>query len=253
VGVERLEAPPVTIPEDGHWWFATRTRELFTIAGALADGGHEVLDLGCGAGNMMHHLARFGTVTGVDNFERALAVARARGYDVRRGEATDLPFPEETFDLVAALDVIEHCADDRAVLAECARVLAPAGHLLVSVPAYPWLWSPNDDLNQHKRRYTAGGLSRRLEEAGFRTVRMTYNNFFVLPPAALLLGLRRLRGRGADLATPSADADAYQVEMEPTAAPVNALLAAIGRLEDALIGLVNLPAGTGLLALAQRS
>src|SRR5581483_11481363 len=99
------------------------------------------------------------------------------------------------FDLVAALDVIEHCDDDRAVLAECARVLAPGGHLLVSVPAYGWLWSANDELNQHRRRYTARALRRRLAEAGLAPVRVTYNNFFVLPPAMARLGLERLLRR----------------------------------------------------------
>jgi SAM-dependent methyltransferase len=242
----------VAIAEDGHWWFATRTRELFTVARALGGENGRVLDLGCGAGNMMHHLARFGDVIGVDNFERALAVARARGYAVRWAEAEQLPFSAGSFDLVAALDVIEHCADDRTVLAECARVLAPGGHLLVSVPALRWLWSANDELNQHRRRYSAGELRARLAEARLAPLRVTYNNFFILPPVAARIALGRLLRRRTALAAPATDPNAYQVEMEPTAPAVNRVLTAVGRVEAALLGAMNLPAGTGLLALARK-
>src|SRR5262245_57652368 len=103
-----LQAAPVypaAIPEDDHWWFATRTAELFSVAGPLGSPAGAVLDLGCGAGNMTHHLARLGRVTGVDSFDRPLAVAQARGYDVRQADATALPFPNGHFDWVAALDV----------------------------------------------------------------------------------------------------------------------------------------------------
>ncbi len=270
----------VVLDEDRHWWFASRTRAILAIldryigansgcavldvgAGGLADGldycvevgeGDQVAiqDVGAGAGNMMHHLAAYGQVVGVDNHPRPIAVARQRGYDVRFGDAQALPFEEGQFDLVALLDTVEHCPDDLAVLRECWRVTRPGGHLLVTTPAFMWLWSHNDVLNRHQRRYTARELSERIEQAGYQTRFISYNNFLVFPLAALLILMRRWLGRRPDLASPHFDADAYQVEMEPTAPWLNRLLSAVGQIEAALLRKTALPIGTSILALAQR-
>ena len=118
-----------TIPEDAHWWFSTRTKGLLRVVDAcLAPGvAGPVLDIGCGAGNMMHHLARYGRVVGVDNFEKPLLVCRQRGYDPQLAPAEHLPYADNAFGLVALLDVVEHCEDDGVVLRECYRVALPAG------------------------------------------------------------------------------------------------------------------------------
>ncbi|NIV31845.1 MAG: methyltransferase domain-containing protein, partial [Anaerolineae bacterium] len=99
------------------------------------------------------------------------------GYDVREGAAEDLPLEDGSFDLVFLLDTVEHCDDDDAVLRECYRVCAPGGHLVITVPAFMWLWSHNDVLNAHKRRYTTKELGEKLTPLGFQIQRMTYNNF----------------------------------------------------------------------------
>ena len=101
---------PARIEEDNHWWFAGRTWSLLNMLDRRIppDGEARVLDIGCGAGNMFHHLDRYGSVVGVDNNPRPLVVARERGYDVRQGLAEDLPFEDETFDLVSLLDTVEH-------------------------------------------------------------------------------------------------------------------------------------------------
>lgn len=184
------------LEEDKHWWFAGRTWSLLNMIDRAVqpNGKSRVLDIGCGAGNMFHHLARYGLVVGVDNNPKPLVIARERGYDAREGLAEDLPLDDETFDLVALLDTVEHCDDDMAVLRECYRVCAPGGHLVVTVPAFMWLWSHNDVLNDHKRRYTTKELHEKLVRVGFHIRRMTYNNFFVFPMAAPLILLRR----GAD-------------------------------------------------------
>jgi len=244
----------IVLEEDRHWWFASRTRAILAVLDRYigTHPGHMILDVGAGAGNMMHHLAAYGQVVGVDNNSRPIAIAHQRGYDVRLGDAQALPFEDGQFDLVVLLDTVEHCPDDLAVLRECWRVTRPGGHLLVTTPAFMWLWSHNDVLNRHQRRYTARELSERIEQAGYRTRFTSYNNFLVFPLAAPLILMRRWLGQRPDLASPHFDADAYQVEMEPTAPWLNRLLSAVGQVEAALLRKTALPIGTSILALAQR-
>jgi SAM-dependent methyltransferase len=191
-------------------------------------------------------------VVGVDNNPKPLAVARERGYDVRDGLAEDLPLADESFDLVALLDTVEHCDDEMAVLEECYRVCAPGGHLVVTVPAFMWLWSHNDVLNDHKRRYTTKELGEKLRQVGFQTARMTYNNFFVFPMAAALILMRRGTEQEPDLSSPHFDDESYQVEMEPAPPLLNTILSGVTWTESQVLRWANLPVGTSIICIAQK-
>ena len=246
-------APVDELIEDLHWWFASRTRALLALMDARLPDRVKVLDIGCGAGNMFHHLSRYGSVQGVEIDPRPVAMARRRGYSVEQGDASrGVAYPDASFDLVTVLDVIEHIRDDRAVLVEAARLLKPGGHLVVTVPAFMALWSANDDINAHLRRYTAAELRLKLQDAGFNILRLTYNNFFVFPLAAALILLRRRTQQAPQLASHHLSQDEYQVEMEPTSPVVNALLTGAGWLEAQLLPWMDLPVGTSLIALAQK-
>ncbi len=249
------KAAAAEIQEDEHWWFATRTWAIEKFLARLSPArGLDILDIGCGAGNMIHHLRRYGRVHGVELDPRPVQIARARGYDVRQGDATrGLPFPDECFDLVTALDVIEHVDDDGALLREAARVLKPGGTLLVTTPAFGWLWSYNDELNAHKRRYTAGELNARLGRARLRVRRTSYNFFLVFPMAAGMIWLRNRTQKKVQLSSHHFEQDAYQVEMEPVSPILNTTLRAVGRAEAVLIGWGNLPFGTSLISLAEKT
>ena len=242
------------IAEDTHWWFAGRTWSLLHMLDRLVvpDGTKRVLDIGCGAGNMIHHLTRYGPVAGVDSNPKPLVVARQRGYDVRAGAAEALPFAGESFDLVSLLDTVEHCDDDLAVLRECYRVCTPGGCLAVTVPALMALWSYNDVLNAHKRRYTVKELRDKLRRVGFRDRRLSYNNCILFPPAAALILLRRGAGQKPQLGSPHFDDESYQVEMEPAPPLLNALLSGITWSEAQVLRWVNLPVGTSIIGIAQK-
>ena len=274
--------PMVTVlEEDQHWWFASRTRAILAYLDRYLGPGTDrrILDVGCGAANMTHHLRHYGQVVGVDNNPRPLDIARQRGLEAYLGRADDLPFDAGEFDLVALLDTVEHVPDEAQVFEECQRVLRdpqaadgrPGGKLLVTAPAFMSLWSHNDVINMHQRRYTAPELKGKLEQHGFRALRISYSNFFVFPLAAALILLRRgraepelasprrrvpprpeRRSRGGQAGSPHIDEDAYQVEMEPAAPAVNALLGAVGRLEAALLRHVSLPVGTSIIAIAEK-
>ena len=243
-----------SISEDKHWWFASRTRALLTMFDAQRPGRNlRLLDIGCGAGNMIHHLSRYGQVQGVEIDPRPVAVAQQRGYNVEQGDACQgLRFEDGAFDVVTALDVIEHNEDDLAILREAYRVLKPGGYVIITVPALMWLWSHNDDINAHVRRYTVKELRHKLQQAGFRVRRMTYNNFLVFPMAAGLILLRKLSHKEPELASHHLSEEEYQVEMEPAPGPVNGVLTLVGWLEAQVLRWISLPIGTGALAIAQK-
>ncbi len=242
---------PASIPEDNHWWFATRTWAIETFLRDLPKTQNlDILDIGCGAGNMIHHLARYGSVRGIEVDPRPVKIAQQRGYDVRLGDATQqIPFPDGAFDLVTALDVIEHVDADENILRESFRVLRPGGSLLITTPAFQWLWSHNDDLNAHKRRYAAADLRTKMQRAGFNVKRLSYNFFLVFPLAAGMIALKNATGKKAEIKSHHFDEDAYQVDMEPVSPGLNTVLRGVGHLENSLLGAVNLPLGTSLIAL----
>lgn len=189
--------------EDHHWWFVGRRAIVFEqIRKALRDDGktvgtfdgHErqILDIGCGTGATMDHLRAFGEVQGIDLSELPLSFTRQRGHKhILCASATELPFADESFDLITALDVIEHLDDDVKGLSEICRVLRPGAPVVLFVPAFQVLWGPNDDQSGHKRRYRIAGLQSAVEAAGLQIDMMSYANMAMFAP--IWLGRRLLR------------------------------------------------------------
>ena len=128
--------------EDSHWWYRGRRTVLERVLhGMRLPARARILDAGCGSGRNMVELTAHGTVTGVELSSVSVEIARRRGVgDVLEGSILEMPFPAESFDLAVSLDVIEHLDDDLRALKELRRVVVPGGRLLVTVPAYQWLW-----------------------------------------------------------------------------------------------------------------
>jgi SAM-dependent methyltransferase len=235
--------------EERHWWFQGRRRILLSVlegalpAGATA-GRRRILDVGCGSGMMLGELTRYGDAFGVDSSEEALAACRSRGLEqVQRAQSPPLPFEPESFDVITAFDVLEHLDDDTAMLGDLHRLLKPSGLLLVTVPAYKFLWGPHDEINEHRRRYTAAQLRRGLTGSGFRPTRTTYFNTLLFAPiAAVRLG-RRLRRSKAKASS--------DLAMTPHGL-VDVFLARVFALEAVLLRRLDLPFGVSVLATATR-
>jgi ubiquinone/menaquinone biosynthesis C-methylase UbiE len=227
--------------DEHHWWYAGRRRVLHAALGKLPlPEGAQVLDAGCGTGRTMDELLGYGEVHGFDLNPLGAEHARGRGHDdVRVARVEEIPYPDDSFDLVTCLDVIEHTPDDVRSLAELRRVTRPGGIALVTVPAYPRLWSRHDVVNRHYRRYTRRALRVAARSAGWRVERMTSFNAAYLLPAAVV----RIARRGED-----GTADSSELALTPPA--LDALLELPLRAEAALIAHgVSLPAGLSLLTL----
>jgi SAM-dependent methyltransferase len=185
--------------EERHWWFVGRRAiiESFVAAvcGQIGKRKPRILDVGCGTGANLQMLGAYGLAEGVDVSDEALEFCRARGLaKVKQGAAESLPYDDATFDLVTALDVVEHLDDDVAGLKEMQRVLRPRGRALLFVPAFMFLWGVQDDISHHRRRYTSREVREKLGAAGLTLERITYANLtFFLP---ILLGRWLMRATG---------------------------------------------------------
>jgi SAM-dependent methyltransferase len=227
--------------EDRHWWYRGRRTVLDgVIAGLGLPSGARILDAGCGSGRNMVELAHYGTVTGIELSNTSVELARERGVgEVLEGSILELPFADHSFDLAVSLDVIEHLEDDLAALRELRRAVAPGGALLVTVPAYQWLWSGHDAINHHHRRYTRRSLQAVAERAGWRQVRTTYFNSLLLPVAIVLRVLDRFNRKTTE----------SSLDLWVPPEPFNWLLERPLALEAALIARGGrIPAGLSLLA-----
>ena len=172
--------------EDSHWWFVGRRAILESflrgIVAKLDVQNPKILDVGCGTGANLEMLANFGESEGVDVSDDALEFCRSKGLKAHKGLAESLPFADEIFDVVTALDVVEHLDDDVAGLKEMHRVLKTDGKTLIFVPAFMWLWGVQDDISNHRIRYTKKQIVERLEKAGFQIERATYANWTFFAP-----------------------------------------------------------------------
>lgn len=233
--------------EDSHWWFVARRdlacrvlRRHLRASSAPA----RMLDAGCGTGGTLDRVSAIGSVSGVDLEPLALSLCRERGHrDLALASANALPFGEGIFDAVLALDVLEHIPDDAGAASELARVLRPGGIAVVTVPAYPSLWSRHDVALYHQRRYYAREVRRLLTDAGLTMERLTYTVSLLFPVAWTI--------RMAQKALLPKDAPA-KADAMPTAPWLNRLLTALLRWESRLVLRVSLPFGLTILAVARK-
>ena len=232
--------------ERDHFWFRGFRRFVGPLLDEATRGRHDVaiLDCGCGTGNNLTMLRRYGHACGIDITFSGLAYARSHGErQVARASATRLPFAAGQFDLVTSFDVLYAFDDEmeRDALNEMYRVLRPGGQILINVAALKMLTGNHSVLGGEVRRYHRAELKEHLTRTGFTVLRITYTNFTLLPVVAGVRFSQRLVGHRESTA-----------EMTVPAAPINRALAGLLAVEAAALRLIDMPLGSSLLALARK-
>jgi len=229
-----------------HWWWRAREVEVLRWVRRLLPPGStqgqpaKILDIGCGDGLTWPQLAEFGRVEGIEPDARLVDPASPRRAHI---EIASFPAgrPRDTsYDLVLMLDVLEHIEKDRSALERVASLLSEMGHLILTVPALPWLWSEFDVLNGHQRRYRRGDLRRLLLAAGLEVTHLRY--YFVWTVLPLLA--RRLLFRS--------DAAGESRFLRVPPAPINRLLEVLSVAEHRLTERLPMPLGSSLFAVARK-
>ena len=231
--------------EAEHWWFCGR-RRLFASELRLLNVGIEAncLDIGTGTGSNLRMLRQQGyrNVTGVDLDPLAIRYCLTKGFaSVLLAEATSLPFATAQFDVVLATDTVEHIEDDRKALHEIYRVLAPGGHVMISVPAFPSLWGLQDDVAHHKRRYRLADLAQKVRSSGLQIRRSYYFNFLLFVPIWLARQFNRIVG--IKLAS----------ENEINSIGLNQLLFGVFSLDVRLAPVLHPPFGVSIMMIGQKT
>jgi SAM-dependent methyltransferase len=231
--------------ESTHWWFVGRRSAI----DALLDGidlpeAGSILEAGCGTGGNLSSLDRRGTIQAFEPHLDALVFARDRHpeLDIRRGALpSELPYPRGSFDLVAALDVLEHVQNDRDSAAALVSLVRPGGWLLGTGPAHQALWGSHDRRLYHVRRYGRRQLLNLFESLDVELVRVTPFNLLLSPIAVVYRVVERMLK--LDLGN--------QERIPP--APINRVLTAIFRMEGAIIRRgIMLPFGLSYAAVYRR-
>jgi 2-polyprenyl-3-methyl-5-hydroxy-6-metoxy-1,4-benzoquinol methylase len=226
--------------ETDHWWFQARREILLQVIKSFVPKGAAVLDVGCGTGFILEALQHEYDVYGLDHAEVAVNYCHERGLTcVKQGLLGEETFNGKKFQLVLFLDVIEHIEDDLAVVSIAKQYLSENGIVMITVPAFQFLWSAHDEIHHHKRRYTKESLTSLLLRAGYTVRYITYFNTLLFPIIALIRAVGNLTGRRN-----ASDA-------KPENKLINDMLYRVFKSERVLLPNISLPFGVSLLAVAE--
>ena len=175
--------------EKQHWWFVSRRKIIDGVIKNINPGADsKIMDAGCGNGDNLEFLAKYGELIAVERDEKALARAQSRQFGkVVQGELPN-HFPEDIErenDLIVLLDVLEHIENDHKSLEVLKNWAKERAKIVITVPAYQFLWTQHDEIHHHKRRYTAKGLKDVVERAGWKIQYISYFNSFLFPLALI--------------------------------------------------------------------
>lgn len=229
--------------EDRHWWHIAKRKSVSTfIDQFITSKKPKILDIGCGTGRNIKELSKFGQVWGLDISSEALSFCKKRGITkVRLGTAQKTNFPEKTFDIVTLLDVLEH-VNELSTLNEINRILKNGGFIIITVPAFNFLWSEWDKVLHHKRRYTKKSLQKILVASGFKVTKISYLYSFLILPTMIIRFLKSAFLKKS-----------YKSDFQILPPFLNSFLGIVSSIERAVMIKKDIPFGTSILCIAKKN
>lgn len=234
------------LQEETHWWFIGRQKIIAQLLGREPIPRHieRALDIGCGTGFCTALVSAIAdSVTCVEMADEMVELLKQKNnkLEIIQGGWPDVAV-DHTFNLVTLFDSLEHIEDERAALRKIESVLKPGGIAMITVPAFMFLWSEHDEINQHKRRYTKESMRAAISAStGLTILRLSYFNALFFAPIAIIRLLKNALG----VRTKESDIIALPRML-------NGTLAWLFGLEGILLRWINLPVGTSLLCIAQK-
>jgi len=228
--------------EKDNWWFKARRNLIFWILKKYGNG-KKVLDYGCGSGFLVGQLQERGfDASGVDVSKEAIDFGSEKGINnLSKIDGVLTNYPDASFDLVLAMDVIEHIKEDDLVIKELERLVKPNGILVITVPAYKWMWGVQDEVAHHFRRYTMGSILKLASVTRLSIVKKSYFNTFLFPVAAIV----RLASKWFNKKNRESDFEINNNFLNP-------LLYFIFNTEIKLLKWLNYPFGVSILLVARK-
>lgn len=222
----------------GHWWFESRKSIIKSFLKNKLKKKIDILDFGCGVGINLEMLSDFGNVFYYDDNKEAMYLNKNNKKFFQMKAISNLK--KKKFDLIVALDVIEHINDDSKVVNYLSSLLKKNGKILITVPAYQFLFSLKDEILHHKRRYTKISLNKIMKKK-FHIIKSTYFNFFLSP--AIIFATLFLKLFNKDYID--------SVEKKPNVI-VNFFLKSIFTFEKFFLNMINFPFGISLLFFGEK-
>jgi SAM-dependent methyltransferase len=236
--------------ERQHWWFVAREKIISNYIQKLIDekqlekNNLKILNVGCGPGRSSQYLSEFGSVVSIEYDKYCCEFAAEKtGLEIIHGSITELPFEDQSFDLVCAFDVIEHVEDDQLAVTEMKRVAKNEGVLFITIPAFMGLWSHHDVINHHFRRYRLPQIEQLFNNRkDGNKIFASYFNFFLFPPIYFVRRMSNLLGSGKNRSGSGSDFEAFKPGI------MNNLLFKVMHFESKIINKnIKLPFGVSIL------
>lgn len=228
--------------EDIHWWHrAKRNLVSFFLDKNFPKKDGLILDVGCGTGKNLEAFSSYGQVQGIDNSPEAISFCKKRGFQAVGADIEKMPFKSGSFTAITALDVLEH-VDDQTALREINRVLRKKGVVIITVPAFNWLWSKWDEVLFHKRRYTKKSLEKVLQQNGFKVEKISYYFAFLVLPTLIIRSVKRVFY-----------SNFYPSDFKLSNPSINFLMGIITGIEKRFLINYTLPFGTSLITVARKN
>lgn len=229
--------------EENYWWFKGRRRIVFDNIKKTTkpSEGKVLLDIGCGTGITLKKIKGFGLKVGIDDYKDALNYSKKRNLEyLINGSVDELPIYRDSVECILMLDVLEHLGEEKRALSEAYRVCKNGGIIVVTVPAYQFLWSGEDEISLHKRRYVKSNLKKIIESSGFKIKKISYFNFLLMPLMYVVILFNKIFNKKA----------MQESDLNEIPNFLNLILERVLYIESILLRMMNLPFGASLICIA---